>query len=97
MLAFHVLCAHVSAQGLSALAEQIILAFMAALLSPEDAPKDGRPVLLWARLKSAPAEKGAASYPIVGRWDNWQWQAAPDLLKQCGADPDLLDRASARA
>jgi hypothetical protein len=46
----------------------------------EDAPKDGRPVLLWARLKSAPAEKGAASYPIVGRWDNWQWQATPDLL-----------------
>jgi hypothetical protein len=27
-----------------------------------------------------PPEKDAASYPIVGRWDNWQWQATPDLL-----------------
>jgi hypothetical protein len=46
----------------------------------EDAPMDGRPLLLWAKLKIAPAEKGAPSYPIVGRWDNWQWQATPDLL-----------------
>jgi hypothetical protein len=46
----------------------------------DDPPKDGRPVLLWARLKRAPAEKDAPSYPIVGHWDNWQWQATPDLL-----------------
>jgi hypothetical protein len=46
----------------------------------KDAPK-GRSVLLWARLKSAPAKMGGPSYyPIVGRWDNWQWQATPDLL-----------------
>ncbi len=63
----------------------------------EGAPKDGRSVLLWARLKAAPAEKAAPSYPIVGRWDNWQWQATPDLFEQCGADPNLLDRASAGA
>jgi hypothetical protein len=46
----------------------------------EDAPKDGRSLLLWAKLKTAPAEKDAPSHPIVGRWDNWQWQATPDLL-----------------
>ena len=76
----------------------------------EDAPKDGRPVLLWARLKSAPAEKDAASYPIVGRWDNWQWQATPDLLSSAvliptywtalPPEPDMclmvVERAAAR-
>jgi hypothetical protein len=40
----------------------------------DSAPKDGRSVLLWARLKTAPAEKDAPNYPIIGRWDNWQWQ-----------------------
>jgi hypothetical protein len=53
----------------------------------EDAPTDGRSVLLWARFKSAPAEKDAASYPIVGRWDNWQWQATPDLLSSAPLIP----------
>ena len=47
MLAFHVLCAHVSAQGLSALAEQIILAFMAALLSPVQEDDIWRVQIVW--------------------------------------------------
>jgi hypothetical protein len=46
----------------------------------EDAPKDGRSVLLWARIKIAPPEREVLNYPIVGRWDNWPWQATPDLL-----------------
>jgi hypothetical protein len=38
----------------------------------KDAPKDGRSVLLWARLKSASAEYGQLS----NRWP--LWQATPD-------------------
>jgi hypothetical protein len=53
----------------------------------DDPPKDGRPVLLWARLKSAPAERDAPSYPIVGRRDNWRWQATPDLLSSAALIP----------
>ena len=34
----------------------------------EDAPKDGRSVLLWARLASAPAERDDFSFPVVGFW-----------------------------
>ena len=48
----------------------------------EDAPKDGRSVLLWARLKSAPAEKDAPGYPTVGRW-----QATRDLLSSAPLIP----------
>jgi hypothetical protein len=33
----------------------------------EDAPRDGRSVLLWARLKTPPAEKDDIGYPIT----NW--------------------------
>jgi hypothetical protein len=47
LLAFHVLCAHVSAQGLSALAEQIILASMSALLSPVQDDKIWRVKIVW--------------------------------------------------
>jgi hypothetical protein len=47
LLAFHVLCAHVSAQGLSALAERIILAFMAALLSPVQEDDIWRVQIVW--------------------------------------------------
>ena len=31
----------------------------------EDALRDGRSVLLWARIKMSPAEKDVLSYPIV--------------------------------
>jgi hypothetical protein len=47
----------------------------------KDAPKDGRPVLLWARLKTAPAGR-AAGYPIVGFWHDIisEWRVAPEHL-----------------
>ena len=48
----------------------------------EDAPKDGRSVLLWARLASAPAERDDFSFPVVGFWHIAfeRWKVAPALL-----------------
>ena len=55
----------------------------------EDAPKDGRSVLLWARLASAPAERDDFSFPVVGFWHmafEW-WKVAPALLGEKGLIP----------
>ena len=48
----------------------------------EDAPKDGRSVLLWARLKSAPAERDDLSFPVIGFWhkSSERWKVAPEIL-----------------
>lgn len=54
----------------------------------EDAPKDGRSVLLWARLKTVPAERDDIDYPIVGFWlRNIGWKVAPELLN---SDEELI-------
>jgi hypothetical protein len=54
----------------------------------EDAPKDGRSVLLWARLKTMPAEQDDFGYPIVGFWvRNIGSKVAPELLNP---DEELL-------
>jgi hypothetical protein len=49
----------------------------------DNAPTDGTPVLLWARLKSSPPE-GDDSYAIVGFWhrDVRQWKVSPEHLNQ---------------
>jgi len=46
----------------------------------DNAPRDGRPVLLWARLKSVPPGSNDHS-PIVGFWNKSidRWEATPDL------------------
>ena len=49
----------------------------------KDAPRNGRPVLLWARLKSVPADRDSVSYPIVGFWlRNFGWKVAPEILNR---------------
>ena len=54
----------------------------------EDAPKDGRLVLLWARLKTPPEERDDIGYPIVGFWlRNIGWKVAPELLNR---DEELI-------
>jgi hypothetical protein len=54
----------------------------------EDAPKDGRSVLLWARLKTPPEERDDIGYPIVGFWlRNIGWKVAPELLNR---DEELI-------
>ena len=55
---------------------------MTSWKSIEDAPKDGRSVLLWARLASAPAESDDFSFPVVGFWHIAfeRWKVAPALL-----------------
>ena len=55
----------------------------------EDAPKDGRSVLLWARLASAPAERDDFSFPVVGFWHIAfeRWKVAPALLGEKGLIP----------
>jgi hypothetical protein len=54
----------------------------------KDAPRNGRPVLLWARLKSVPADRDSVSYPIVGFWlRNFRWKVAPEILNR---DEELL-------
>ena len=47
----------------------------------EEAPKDGRSVLLWARLRSNPPEPDDF-YPIIGFWHPLieQWKVAPEHL-----------------
>jgi hypothetical protein len=49
----------------------------------EDAPKNGTPVLLWARLKNSPPT-GNDFYPIVGFWHRsiQQWKVSPEHLNQ---------------
>jgi hypothetical protein len=51
--------------------------------SVENAPRDGTPVLLWARLKSSPPEDNDR-YPIVGFWHQSveQWKVQPEHLNQ---------------
>jgi len=55
----------------------------------EDAPRDGRSVLLWARLASAPAERDDFSFPVVGFWHIAfeRWKVAPALLGEKGLIP----------
>jgi hypothetical protein len=50
----------------------------------ENAPKDGRPVLLWARFKTQPAEKEVQSYPVVGFWHKsiGRWKVFPEDLNR---------------
>ena len=52
------------------------------------APKDGSPVLLWARLGSHPPE-GESFFPIVGFWHRsvGRWKVAPEVLN---APEDLI-------
>ena len=47
----------------------------------EEAPRDGRSVLLWARLKSNPPERNDF-HPIVGFWHHSikEWKVWPDHL-----------------
>ena len=47
----------------------------------ETAPKDGRSILLWARLSSYPPEP-ADHFPIVGFWHQaiMRWKVAPENL-----------------
>jgi len=54
----------------------------------EDAPKDGTPLLLWARLKSCPPG-GEDFYPIVGYWHRsiQRWKVLPEHLN---GDEDLI-------
>ena len=60
----------------------------------EDAPKDGRSVLLWARLKTIPAEQDDIGYPIVGFWlRDIGWKVAPEFLN--ALTTSTLTRASA--
>ena len=49
----------------------------------EAAPKDGRPVLLWARLASVPPGDNDFSQ-IIGFWDNSikRWKVEPELLNK---------------
>jgi hypothetical protein len=49
--------------------------------SIDTAPKDGRSVLVWARLGSSPFEKGD-HFPIVGFWHPtiMCWKVAPEHL-----------------
>jgi len=49
----------------------------------ETAPMDGRPVLLWARLTSVPAEPDSFS-PVVGFWHRsiGRWKIAPEILSK---------------
>jgi hypothetical protein len=55
----------------------------------QDAPKDGRPVLLWARLASTPAERDDFSFLVVGFWHIAieRWNVAPELLGEKGLIP----------
>jgi hypothetical protein len=41
-------------------------------------------VLLWARFKTAPAEKDAQTYPVVGFWHKsiGQWKVFPEDLNR---------------
>ena len=69
----------------------------------EDAPKDGRSVLLWARFKSAPAERDDFRFPVVGFWHKSieRWKVAPELLSkeelsptywtELPSEPDMSD------
>jgi hypothetical protein len=47
----------------------------------DNPPKDGRSVLLWARLSSYPPEPND-HFPIVGFWHRaiMQWKVAPEQL-----------------
>lgn len=47
----------------------------------KDAPRDGTPVLLWARLKISPSGSGDF-YPIVGFWHRSieRWKVVPEHL-----------------
>jgi hypothetical protein len=50
----------------------------------DNPPRDGRPVLLYARLKSAPAEKDIPSYLVVGFWHKaiGRWKTHPEELNK---------------
>jgi hypothetical protein len=50
----------------------------------DDPPKDGRPVLLWARLKSFPAEKDTPSYLVIVFWHSaiGRWKPYPEELNR---------------
>ena len=54
----------------------------------ESAPKDGHPLLLWARLSSQPPERDNY-YRIVGFWHRSisQWKVSPEHLNA----PESLD------
>jgi hypothetical protein len=49
----------------------------------EDAPRNERPVLLWARLKNSPPT-GQDFHPIVGFWHRFvqQWKVSPEHLNE---------------
>jgi hypothetical protein len=54
----------------------------------EGAPRDGTPMLLWARLKSHPASADDF-HPIVGFWHRaiQRWKVSPEQLNR---DEDLI-------
>jgi hypothetical protein len=54
----------------------------------EDAPKNGMPVLLWARMKSSPPG-GDDFYAIVGFWHRsvQRWKVSPEHLNR---EEDLI-------
>lgn len=56
--------------------------------SIETAPRDGTPLLLWARLKSKPPT-GDDFHPIVGFWHRSieRWKVTPDDLN---SEDDLI-------
>jgi hypothetical protein len=70
------------------MAEELRTPAMTSWKPIKDAPRNGRPILLWARLKSVPAERDGFNYPIVGFWlRNIGWKVAPELLNR---DEELL-------